>query len=269
MNIMNKKWIIVLTPILFVLYAGCASTIQPGNQGLMWRPWGSGLEKDKVYQDGIVWHWPWNDVIEYEVQWRNYQEMISILTSDDLHMNVTISVVLRPDPTKLYYLAQEVGEDYYERLVRPEFFTITRNVLAKNFHNKLPENSPLIEKEILAGLKEHLVGKHINFDNVTLDHIMYSPLVTEASDRKLATLQMLEQKEFESGIAEKDAEIQRIRAKGQRDAQIIIDEGLTRKYLQFRSLEVQESLSKSSNSKFFFVPIGEDGLPVIINTEEK
>jgi regulator of protease activity HflC (stomatin/prohibitin superfamily) len=245
------------------------STIQPGNQGLMWRPWGAGLEKDKVYQDGIVWHWPWNDVIEYEVQWRNYQEMISILTFDDLHMDVTLSVVLRPNPDQLYALAQEVGGEYYARLVRPEFYTITRNVMAKYIHNKLPENSPKIENEILAALKEHLMGKHINFDNVTLDHIMYSPLVTEASDRKLATQQILEQKVFESGIAEKDAEIQRIKAKGQRDAQKIIDEGLTKKYLQFKSLEVQEALSKSSNSKFFFVPLGEDGLPVIINTDEK
>jgi len=265
----NKKWIIILSPILFVFYAGCASTIQPGNQGLMWRPWGSGLEKEVVYKDGIVWHWPWNDVIDYEVQWKNYQEKIDILTSDDLHMNVTISVVLRPNPNELYDLAQEVGEEYYARLIRPEFYTITRNVMAKYIHNELPEKSPVIEKEILSSLKERLEGKHVIFDNVTLDHIMYSPMVTEASDKKLATQQILEQKVFESGIAEKDAEIQRIRAKGQRDAQKIIDEGLTKRYLQFKALEVQESLSKSSNSKFFFVPIGDDGLPVIVNTEEK
>ncbi len=269
MNKWNKKWVIVLSPILFVLYAGCASTIQPGNLGLIWRPWGSGLEKNVVYKDGIVWHWPWNDVIDYEVQWKNYQEQISILTSDDLHMNVTISVVLRPHPDELYNLAMEVGEKYYERLVRPEFFTITRNVMAEYIHNELPGKSPLIEKEILSSLKERLEGKYIVFDNVTLDHIMYSPMVTEASDRKLATQQILEQKNFEEGIAEKDAEIQRIRAKGQRDAQKIIDEGLTKRYLQFKSLEVQESLSKSSNAKFFFIPMGEDGLPVIISTEDK
>ena len=43
-------------------------------------------------------------------------------------------------------------------------------------------------------------------------------------------------------------------------------EGLTKMYLQFKSLEVQQSLSNSDNSKFYFIPIGKDGLPVIIDT---
>jgi regulator of protease activity HflC (stomatin/prohibitin superfamily) len=76
----------------------------------------------------------------------------------------------------------------------------------------------------------------------------------------------VEQKDFEIQIAEKDAEIQRIMARGQKDAQIIIDQGLTQKYLQFRALEIQEMLSKSQNAKFFFVPVGKDGLPIIVDT---
>jgi regulator of protease activity HflC (stomatin/prohibitin superfamily) len=181
-------------------------------------------------------------------------------------MGVTISVQLRPDPEELYQLAIEIGPEYYERLVRPEFFTLTRNVTANFSHLDLPEKSPVIEEKILTSLRERLTGKHLEFYNVTLDHIMYSPLVTAASDKKLATKQLLEQKEFETGIAEKDAEIQRIRARGQRDAQKIIGEGLTKMYLQFKSLEVQQSLSSSDNSKFYFIPIGEDGLPIIIDT---
>ncbi len=94
---------------------------------------------------------------------------------------------------------------------------------------------------------------------------MYSKAVTEATDRKLSTKQEIEQKGFEMEIAEKEAEIQRIKASGQRDAQQIIDQGLTNKYLQFKSLEVQDKLSESDNAKFFFIPIGNDGLPVIID----
>ncbi len=253
--------------ILSSIIIGC-STIQPGNLGIMWRPWSSGLDGETIYKDGIVWHWPWNDALEYDTQWKDYDEEVDILTSDDLHMAVTVSVILRPILNELYLLAVEVGPDYYERLVKPEFFTITRNVMANYIHTDLPENSPKIESEILNSLRKRLEGKHIEIDNITLDHIMYSPLVTKASDKKLATKQLLEQREYDAGIAEKDAEIQRIRARGQRDAQAIIDEGLTKKYLQFKSLEVQEALSKSRNAKFFFVPLGKDGIPIIISTEE-
>jgi regulator of protease activity HflC (stomatin/prohibitin superfamily) len=94
-------------------------------------------------------------------------------------------------------------------------------------------------------------------------------LVTEAVDQKLAVKQEIEQKDFEMEIAEKEAEIQRIRARGQRDAQQIIDSGLTTLYLQYKALDVQDKLSKSENAKFFFVPVGRDGLPIIIDTNDK
>lgn len=262
---MRKQYIAFFGIIIALVFTGC-STIKPGHQGVMWRPYSSGLEQDKINKDGIVWHLPWNNIIEYEVQWNSYQEDVKILTADDLHMKVTTTVILRPISQQLPQLILEVGPDYYKRLVKPEFYTITRNVMANYIHNKIPEKSPEIEKEILTVLTEHLDGKYIEFDNITLDHIMYSPLVTKATDRKLATMQRLEEKEYEMGIAEKDAEIQRIRAKGQRDAQKIIDEGLTKRYLQFKSIEVQEALSKSSNAKFYFIPLGKDGLPVIIDT---
>ena len=262
---MRKQCMAFFVIIIILFITGC-STIKPGHQGLMWRPYSSGLEQDEIHKDGVVWHLPWNNIIEYEVQWNSYQEDVEILTADDLHMKVTTTVVLRPISQQLPQLILEVGPDYYKRLVKPEFYTITRNVMATYIHNKVPEKSPEIEKEILTVLTERLKGKYIEFDNITLDHIKYSPLVTQATDKKLATLQMLEQKEYEMGIAEKDAEIQRIRARGQRDSQKIIDEGLTKKYLQFKSIEVQEALSKSKNAKFYFIPLGKDGLPVIVET---
>lgn len=269
---MSKKSIFMSTLILFPILlfsSGCASIIKPGKKGMMWRPWSSGLDEKKTYDDGVVWHWPWNNVIDYDVTWKNYRERVALLTADDLHIEVTVSVVLRPYADELPQLALEIGRDYYSRLVRPEFFTITRSVFAGYLHNNISEKSPEIEQKILTLLKERLKGKHLEFDNMTLDHIMYSPIVTEAVDQKLAVKQILEQKEFEAGIAERDAEIQRIRARGQRDAQKIIDEGMTKKYLQFKSLEVQEKLAESSNAKFYFIPLGKDGLPVIIDTGGK
>ena len=70
-------------------------------------------------------------------------------------------------------------------------------------------------------------------------------------------------------IAAKDAEIQRTLAKGQFDAQKIIAAGLTSLYLQYKALEVQDKLSTSPNAKFFFVPVGKDGLPIIVDTTIK
>jgi regulator of protease activity HflC (stomatin/prohibitin superfamily) len=180
-----------------------------------------------------------------------------------------LSVTIKPKPEELPSLILEVGEDYYEKIIKPNFYSITRGTMAKYNYEEISAQSLEIEKEITAALEKRLEGKHIILDKVTLDHIMYSPVVTRATDEKLATKQKLEQKKIETQIAEKEAEIQRIEAAGQRDAQQIIDQGLTQKYLQFKALEVQDKLSESDNAKFFFIPMGSDGLPVIINADEK
>lgn len=265
--IRNFSGMILLAGMVFI-FSQC-SVIKPGFNGVLNKPFGDGIKVEKVYKDGFTWKSPWNRMIKYNVQLNSYQEKVSILSSDELHTTIALSVILRPIPEKLPYLALEIGDDYYNRIVKPEFFSVSRSITAEYPYNMLSIKSPEIETRVLEELKIRLEGKHIELNEVTLDHIMYSPVVTKATDQKLATQQQVEQKTYEIEIAEKNAEIQRITARGQRDAQQIIDQGLTQQYLQFKALEVQNKLSESPNSTFYFVPIGEDGLPIIIDTSNK
>ena len=249
-----------------ILLTQC-TVIKPGYNGVLNRPLGKGLKTDKIYDDGFVARGLFTHVIKYDIRLNSYQEQIDILTSDQLHTTLDLSVTIKPKSEELPSLILEVGEDYYDKIVKPNFYSVTRGIMAKYNYEEISAKSLEIEKEIASALDKRLDGKHIILDKVTLDHIMYSPVVTKATDEKLATKQKLEQKEIETKIAEKEAEIQRIEAAGQRDAQQIIDQGLTQKYLQFKSLEVQDKLSVSENAKFFFVPVGSDGLPVIIDAD--
>lgn len=266
-TIINKSTVnLILGFVTIILINGCAAIIKPGFNGVINRPLGKGLNTEKVYDDGFAWKWPWNNMLKYNVQLTSYEEEVSILTSDELHTTLTVSVILKPKQEELPSLILEIGDNYYQSIVRPEFYSVTRNTMAKFHYSELSARSNEIEDAIESALKIKLSGKHIEIDHVTLDHIMYSPLVTRATDIKLATNQRIEQKGFEIEIAEKDAEIQRIIARGQRDAQQIIDEGLTSKYLQFKALEVQDKSAENPNSTFYFIPVGKDGLPIIIDT---
>ena len=249
-------------------FIGC-SVIQPGQQAMKWKPYGKGLMAEKVYKDGIVWNWPWNGMVKYDTKWQTYSENVAILTKDELHINLTVSVTLRPIESELPQLELEVGQNYYNEVVRPEFVSITRNVFSNYNYNLVSPRSPEIEDAIFNELVKGVKGKHLEFDKITVDHIKYPDVVTGAVNRKLAVQQNIEQKGYEMEIAEKEAEIQRIRAKGQRDSQKIIDSGLTKAYLQYKALEVQEKLSTSNNAKFYFVPLGKDGLPIIIDSSDK
>lgn len=249
-----------------LLLATACSIVNPGYNAMRWKPLSDGLVTDKLYSNGVVWHWPWNGVVAYNMQWQTYNENVSILTEDELHINMTVSVTLKPIAAELPQLELEVGNAYYEKIIKPEFVSLVRNVFSGYKYNLVSPKSPEIESAILQRLIAITKGKHLEINNVTIKHIEYPVAVTSAVDKKLAVQQAIEQKDYEIKIAEKNAEIQRIQAKGQRDAQQIIDAGLTQKYLQYKALEVQDKLTTSPNTKFYFVPLGKDGLPLIVDT---
>ena len=261
---MKTKLNILSVVAIALLAVGC-SVIRPGTHAMKWKPYGKGLQTETVYKDGVVWHMPWNSVVRYSVQWQTFTEDVSVLTKDELHIPLTVSVTLRPIQEEIAQLELEVGKDYYKNVVRPEFVSLTRNIFAGYDYKVVSPKSPEIEKAIYEQLVAKIEGKHLEIDNITIDHIKYPQVVTSAVDRKLAVEQDIQQKDYEIKIAEKQAEIQRILAKGQRDAQQIIDAGLTQKYLQYKALEVQDKISNSPNAKIFFIPMGKDGLPIIVD----
>jgi regulator of protease activity HflC (stomatin/prohibitin superfamily) len=263
MSTQLKKGIIAIS--IIAAFSAC-TVVKPGYNAMKWKPWGKGLITEKIYDDGPIWHWPWVGVVDYSTQWQTFSEEIRVLTQDELHINITMSATLRPVLKELPQLELEVGRDFYQSVVKPEFVSIARSVFSGYPYSDVSPKSPEIEAKVYQLLIEKTQGKHLEFDNVTLDHIVYPQVVSSAVNRKLAVEQDIEQKDYEIEIATKEAEIQRILARGQRDAQAIIDSSLTNKYLQYRALEVQDKLSTSPNAKFYFVPIGKDGLPIIVDS---
>ena len=261
----------------------CGSTVNPGQLGLKWRPVTTGLSKQPL-REGFYMHMPWNDVITISYRWQSFSEQVPALTRDDLHIRLDASVVIRPIADELYQLQVDVGPDFYSRVVRPEFLTTTRSIAAEYMMTEIPEFSPEIETRILRALKERLTGKHLETDSVTITHIDFSAGMLRAIETKLAKEQEKIQKKFELEIASKDAEIARVRAKGEGDslqikaegqaeaqkiraagqaeAQKLIDETLTAKFLQFKAFD-------SPNAKFIYVPTGMEGLPIIVSPEVK
>ncbi len=261
---MKTYSVIIVSLLAVVLLVGCGTTIPGGYKGLYSGRF-AGVDTT-IYPNGFKWAAPWNDVILYDVRWKTQSENVDILSLDDLHMNVEIALRLKPIASELYYLHTEIGQQYYEKVVQQQFRSISRSVFAQYKYSDIPKKSVEIQNAILAQLKNNLKGKHLDLDAVEIKHVEYPRQVMQAADLKLATEQRLMQKEFETKIAEKDAQIKIIEAKGQQVAQRIIDSTLTPTYLQYRALDVQKALINSSNTSFYFVPIGSNGLPIILET---
>ncbi len=82
-------------------------------------------------------------------------------------------------------------------------------------------------------------------------------------EKKLAAMQLLQQKATQKEIAQKDAEIRIEEAKGIAQAQRIINETLTENYLQHEAISAQRAMANSPNHTTVYIPVGSNGIPVV------
>jgi regulator of protease activity HflC (stomatin/prohibitin superfamily) len=271
------RLLLLLIPIL-ILLQGCVSTVNPGSRGLRWYPLTTGLTKEPL-KEGIFWRAPWNDVFVYDTRWKSFREKVDALTADDLPVTVYATITMRPVPDEVYFLAQEVGPEWYKQLVHPQLLSAVRGVVANYSMVTLPERSSEIGNKIEAVVVEALKGRHLDVYNVALSEMEFSQMVLRAIEQKQAKEQEKEQKDFEVVIAQRNAEIARIQAKGEGDslkiraegeadsmriramgqsqAQEIITKTLTPDYLRFK-------LYESPNAKTIIVP-EKLNVPMIVN----
>ncbi len=219
----RRVWLVTLIVLTLFLEA-CGNTVQPGQRGLRWRPFSTGLGTQPL-ASGFYWRAPWNDLYIYDIKWRSHMENIDGMSSDGLKVLVKAAIILRPVADEIHFLQQEVGTDFYGRMVRPEFVGTARSVIANYSMVTIPENSVAIASKIQAVVEEKLRGRHLEIQSVALADVDFPPAVLHSIEQKQAKEQQKEQKEFELTIAHKDAEIARLRASGEGDAIAIRAQG--------------------------------------------
>ncbi|CAE6749361.1 prohibitin family protein [Nitrospira defluvii] len=277
-----RQWMGILLIIAsMAAWQGCGNTVHPGQRGLRWYPLTEGLTTETL-KSGFYWRAPWNDIFIYDVRLQSYTETVDALSSDDLLVQLKTAIIMRPIIDEVYFLAQEIGPDFYPRVVKPELLAAVRSVVSNYPMVSVPEKSAEIASKVQAVVVEKLKGRHLEVHSVALADIELAKIVLEAVERKQAKEQEKEQKEFELVIAEKDAEIARRRARGEGDAVRIRSEGEAEgtKIRAMGQARAQETITKtltpeylryklydSPNAKMVLVP---DNLqvPILLNPND-
>ncbi|MFT3928442.1 MAG: prohibitin family protein [Myxococcales bacterium] len=270
---------------LILSFAGaCAQSVRAGEAGLLYRARRTPALKNEVLAPGRYQVWGFKSIILYDITSQNKDEVVHVLTADNLHVPVTATVTYHVRKDQVYKLHTEIGHDYYGKILGPAFITLVRAEFSQHQHNDLAKESPVIEKVVRDKLQKIASGHYIDVDQVAIRHIDYDDTVTASISQKISTRQRAEQKTYEVQIAERDAEIVRAAARGRADATRIQAEGeaagiiargqaqaqaqdaiaktLTPAYLQYKAYD-------NHGASYFFMPTGKDGLPVIVNAQNK
>lgn len=255
---MNYNTLLVFS-ILLILLQSC-SVVRPGEVGMIQN---LGKLSNKVKTQGPVFYNPFTSrVIKATIQTTNLELALNLPSKEGLSVNSVISILYRLEKSKVPDIIRELSIEY-EPVIANVFRSASADVCAKFFakdmHSGMRAN---IEEAIRIKMDEILGKQGIIIESVLMKSIQLPPGLANSIEQKLQAEQDAMRMEFLLQQAKLEADRKIIEAKGTRDAQIILSEGLTDQIIKIRSIEAFNNLSKSPNSK---VIITNGNTPILLN----
>ncbi|HEY1954545.1 MAG TPA: SPFH domain-containing protein [Polyangiaceae bacterium] len=168
---------------------GCyGETVEPGHRGLFFDPRHGGLQRD-VLQPGYHKTGMYGRVDDFDITFSTKKEDVQTTSQEGLAMVLHLSVIYRPVISELYELDTEIGQNYYDEVVGPEFRSAARGVFARHSYLELQKNNEKIEDEIENDLRRRIRGKHVDVGSITLEGVEYAPEILAANRARLVAEQ--------------------------------------------------------------------------------
>ena len=244
---------------------GCrCTTVQSGHRGIVFKSFAGGTSRE-LLGEGMHVLPAWNDVIPYDTRVHEMKETLAVLSSNGLPIKVDASVRYRPNAAELFELQTQIGPDYDQKLVAP----VVRSEARKVFGRFQPEEiystkREEIERSIYEEVTKALAGKHVVVEAVLVRDVELPEAIKTAIADKLAEEQRAQKMRFTLDRERQEAQRKQIEAEGISKYQMIVRQGLTPEYLQFKGIEATAKLAESPNAKVVIVGAGKGGLPVIL-----
>ncbi|QZT37435.1 prohibitin family protein [Halosquirtibacter xylanolyticus] len=267
---MNKKTItlgVIVFAVLGVIAFGSQLffTLNPGERGVIFRPYSSGLDKENIYQPGFHIKAPWNTITIYNVKEQKREERMDVLDKNGLSINIDVSVRFNPVYDEIGFLHERFGRNYIDQLVVPEVRSTVRQVAGRYTAEEIYSTKRReVEKSIIEESMTSLEKNHIEMRALLIRSINLPDQIKQAIENKLKQEQEALAYRFKLEREKSEAERKRIEANGIADYNKIISASLSDNVLKQRGIEATLELSKSNNSKVIVVGSSKDGLPLIL-----
>lgn len=169
-------------------------------------------------------------------------DSITALTKEGLNVDLDITVLYHLDEKNASNVYEDVGLDYEDKIIRPEIRSSIREVIAQYEAKEIYSSK---RQEAAIKIKEELGGKldprGIVLEDILLRNVQLPANLAQSIQEKLQAEQESQKYEFILEKEEKEKRRKIIEAEGQRDAQTIINESLSDKYLNYLYVQNLES----------------------------
>lgn len=269
----NRKFLpfLIITVIILVVILTLGNSlvfkVKSGERAVIFNTLTGKLDKENVIGPGYHLKAPWSDAYVYDVTENQIEETMDVLDKNGLNINVDITVRFHPMYDSIGQIYETFRMDYQNRLVRPEVRSTVRQVMGRYtaeeiYSTKRPEVEGAIKNETNEILGAP--GNNIEMRALLIRSIKLPEQIRLAIENKLKQEQEALAYQFRLDKERSEAERKEIAAKGEANANEIINNSLTPNLLKMRGIEATTELANSQNSKVIVVGSGKDGLPLIL-----
>ena len=194
---MRMLSVTALSFVALTMGTGCAGAlVQPGHRAVYFDPTNGGIQHE-VLQPG--WYrtacnfWTSESkcprVDDFDVTYSTSKELLHTLSAEGLALELTIAVSYRPIVQELYLLDTEIGRNYFDEVIGPEFRSAAIGVFARTSYMDLQKKNGSIEDEVEKELRQRLKGKHIEISSVLIEKVTYAPEILQAERERVVSMQ--------------------------------------------------------------------------------
>jgi prohibitin 1 len=254
-----------ITILVLGLFCTSCAVVRPGEVGIK-QTLGK-FSKEVKTQGTVIYNPLISRVIKESTKTSNIKLVLTLPSKEGLSVNSEISILYRLQANKVASVLENLGQSY-ESVITSVFRSAASDVCAKFFAKDMHSGMRAdIEREILEKMKVNLEKQADGIDliAVLMKRIQLPSGLASSIERKLQAEQDAMRLKFVLQQETLEAERKIINAKGERDAQLIIAEGLTPEVLKLKAIEAFKELAKSENAKTI---ITDGKTPLIIGDEE-
>lgn len=210
-----------------------------------------GKYQETPVDQGVVFFNPLVTSIEkVSTQTENLEVELNLPSKEGLNIRAAISILYSLDGSQAAEILRQLGLNYERSVILPVFRSAVADVSARYFAKDMHTGQrAIIEEAIREQMLTNLGNRGINIETVLVKSIALPTNLARSIEEKLEAEQRALRMEFVLQEARQEADQQRIKAEGTRDAQLIIAEGLTPEILKFKAIEAFLELSQSPNAK--------------------
>ena len=258
---------IILVIVIYILTQSIV-TIEPGERGVIFRPWTTGLDTNHIYGEGVHIIAPWNQLYVYDVREQTIDfigdNALDVLDKNGLTIEVDVTVRFYPKYDKIGQIHAKFGKNYVNKLVIPEVRSAVRSVMglytAEEIYSTKRQE---VEHRIIELARDKLDKNYIVMTALLIRSIRIPENLRKAIELKLTKQQEALAYDYILEKEQKEKQRKIIQAQGIAEYNKIINASMTDKVLTYEGIQATLELAKSQNAKIIIIGNTKNGLPLV------